>query len=78
MVKFTYIGKVGEGMEKTEKILSSPVTSFIYLIIIFGFVINWGDLTKTDYVLMGTTIFYVLATLFCLLSEVIKKQVSKW
>ncbi|EJQ92965.1 hypothetical protein [Bacillus cereus] len=65
-------------MEKTEKILSSPVTSFIYLIIIFGFVINWGDLTKTDYVLMGTTIFYVLATLFCLLSEVIKKQVSKW
>ncbi|MBJ8008890.1 hypothetical protein [Bacillus cereus] len=65
-------------MEKTEKILSSPVTSFIYLIIIFGFVINWGDLTKSDYVLMGTTIFYVLATLFCLLSEVIKKQVSKW
>ncbi|OFD48168.1 hypothetical protein BWGOE3_25200 [Bacillus mycoides] len=65
-------------MEKTEKILSSPVTSFIYLIIIFGFVINWGDLSKSDYVLMGTTIFYVLATLFCLLSEVIKKQVSKW
>ncbi|PQZ52247.1 hypothetical protein CQZ94_24940 [Bacillus sp. MYb209] len=65
-------------MEKTEKILSSPVTSFIYLIIIFGFVINWGDLSKSDYVLMGTTIFYVLATLLCLLSEVIKKQVSKW
>ncbi|MEH6935833.1 hypothetical protein [Bacillus sp. JJ783] len=65
-------------MEKTEKILSSPVTSFIYLIVIFGFVINWGDLSKSDYVLMGTTIFYLLATLLCLLSEVIKKQVSKW
>lgn len=78
MIKFTYIGKVVEGMEKTEGILSSPVTSFIYLIVIFGFVINWGDLSKSDYVLMGTTIFYLLATLLCLLSEVIKKQVSKW
>ncbi|HDR5270537.1 hypothetical protein ACQCWD_29670 [Bacillus thuringiensis] len=58
-------------MEKAEKIIISPVTSVLSLIIIFVFVIHWNN---PSYFLIGVTIFYVLGTLLCLLTEVIKKE----
>lgn len=54
-----------------EKILNSPVTSVLFLIIIFVLVIDWSN---PDYVLMGVTIFYVLATLFSMITEMIKNR----
>lgn len=71
MVRFTYIGKVEDEVEKAEKIIISPVTSVLSLIIIFVFVIHWNN---PSYFLIGVTIFYVLGTLLCLLTEVIKKE----
>lgn len=71
MVRFTYIGKLEGEVEKAEKIIISPVTSVLSLIIIFVFVIHWNN---PSYFLIGVTIFYVLGTLLCLLTEVIKKE----
>lgn len=71
MVRFIYIGKVEDEVEKAEKIIISPVTSVLSLIIIFVFVIHWNN---PSYFLIGVTIFYVLGTLLCLLTEVIKKE----
>ncbi|MED1107718.1 hypothetical protein [Bacillus paramycoides] len=58
-------------MDKTEKILNSPVTSVLFLIIVFVFVIDWSN---PDYVVMGVAIFYVAATLFSLITEIIKNR----
>lgn len=71
MVRFTYIGKLEGEVEKAEKIIISPVTSVLSLIIIFVFVIHWNN---PSYFLIGVIIFYVLGTLLCLLTEVIKKE----
>lgn len=73
MVRFIYIGKVEDEVEKAEKIIISPVTSVLSLIIIFVFVIHWNN---PSYFLIGVTIFYVLGTLLCLLTEVIKKSIK--
>lgn len=61
-------------MKKMVKILSSPVTSVLFLILVFVFVIDWS---KPDYVLIGVTIFYVVATLLSMLTEIIKKRLEK-
>lgn len=57
--------------------MNSPVTSVLFLILVFVFVIDWNHLTKSDYVLMGATVVYVLATLFNMITEMIKKRLEK-
>ncbi|AKR13349.1 TPA: hypothetical protein ACQUHN_005875 [Bacillus thuringiensis] len=64
-------------MKKLERFMNSPVTSVLFLILVFVFVIDWNNLTKSDYVLMGATVFYVLATLFNMITEMIKKRLEK-
>lgn len=58
-------------MKKLVKILSNPVTSILFLILVFVFLIDWS---KPDYVLIGVTIFYVVATLLSMLTEYIKNR----
>ncbi|PEA58119.1 hypothetical protein CON74_25170 [Bacillus thuringiensis] len=58
-------------MKKLVKILSNPVISILFLILVFVFLIDWS---KPDYVLIGVTIFYVVATLLSMLTEYIKNR----